>query len=151
MDICVAYNGYIADQTRIASLGPIDPFFRQIYQKSLEIQELLISKAKPGVAAGELYELALDRVKKMGLEDNFMGYAPDQAAFVGHGVGLELDELPVLAKGVKTVLKPGMVFAIEPKFIFPGRGAAGIENTFALTPAGLERITFSTEEIIEVL
>ncbi|HWJ02645.1 MAG TPA: Xaa-Pro peptidase family protein [Verrucomicrobiae bacterium] len=150
MDICVGYNGYIVDQTRIASLGPIDPFFRDVYAKSLKIQEFLINAARPGVVAGDLYEIALQQVTEMGLREHFMGYVPDQAPFVGHGVGLELDELPVLAKGVKTVLEPGMVFAAEPKFIFPGKGVAGIENTFVVTETGLERITFSTEEIIEV-
>jgi Xaa-Pro aminopeptidase len=75
------------------------------------------------------------------LGDVFMGPPGDQARFVGHGVGLELDELPVLAPGFKTTLREGMTIAIEPKFVFLGRGAVGIENTFVVTARGGEKLT----------
>jgi Xaa-Pro aminopeptidase len=70
-----------------------------------------------------------------------MGPPGDQARFVGHGVGLELDELPVLAPGYKAPLQAGQVVAVEPKFVFPGVGAVGIENTFLATEAGGEKLT----------
>ncbi len=149
-DLTLAYNGYTVDQTRMGALGKVDSFWQEIYQKSLEIQDLLITHAVPGAVAGDLYAMVLQRVEAMGLSQNFMGFAPDQAPFVAHGVGLELDELPVLAKGVKTVLQTGMVFAAEPKFVFPGRGAVGIENTFQVTQQGLERITFADEAFLEI-
>ena len=82
-----------------------------------------------------------------GLSENFMGFGTDQVKFLGHGVGLELDELPVLAAGVKSRLMPGMVIAIEPKFTFPGEGVVGIENTFAITENGLERLTLTPDEL----
>ncbi|HZW83816.1 MAG TPA: M24 family metallopeptidase, partial [Candidatus Deferrimicrobium sp.] len=144
------YNGYILDQTRVFSLGKIEGFFQDAYRKALEIQELVVAKAIPGMSTGELYALALDKVKAMGLEDNFMGYVPDQASFIAHGIGVELDELPVIAKGAKTLLEPGMVFALEPKFIFPGKGVVGVENTFVVRDKGVEKITKSSEEIVEV-
>lgn len=150
LDITIPYNGYIVDQTRIASLGTLDPFFRDAYHTALEIQELLISQAKPGVLAEELYENALACARQAGLEQHFMGFGADRAAFIGHGVGLELDELPVLAKGMKVPLEAGMVVALEPKFVFPGKGVIGIENTFVVTGNGLERISYSNEEIVEV-
>lgn len=150
VDIAVAYNGYTVDQTRIASLGPLDLFFKENYAKALQIQDILLQKAKPGVVAGDLYEMTLSAVSEMGLKDNYMGFVPDQVSFVAHGVGLELDELPVLAKGSTTVLEAGMVFAAEPKFVFPGQGTVGIENTFVVTEHGLERITIAGEGIVEV-
>ena len=76
-----------------------------------------------------------------------MGYGPAQVRFVGHGVGLELDELPVLSPN-DTVLEEGMVFALEPKFVFPSVGAIGIENTWQVTADGIERLTTSPEEIV---
>ncbi|MFZ5864434.1 MAG: M24 family metallopeptidase, partial [Thermodesulfobacteriota bacterium] len=76
----------------------------------------------------------------------FMGW-PQPVSFVGHGVGLELDELPVIGKRSPTVLEEGMVMAIEPKFVFPGEGLAGIENTFLVTDKGLERLTLFDDAI----
>jgi Xaa-Pro aminopeptidase len=78
-----------------------------------------------------------------------MGHGPAQVRFVGHGVGLELDELPVLSPN-DLALEPGMVFALEPKFVFPGLGAIGIENTWTVGAAGAERLTLAPEEIVVV-
>ena len=79
-----------------------------------------------------------------------MGHGEDKAAFVGHGVGLELDELPVLADRQNYPLQEGMVFALEPKMVIPGTGVAGVENTILVTPNGLEKITTYPEDIILV-
>ena len=78
-----------------------------------------------------------------------MGYGAGQVHFVGHGVGLELDELPVLT-GSDLELQPNMVFALEPKFVLPDLGAVGIENTWAVTAAGITRLTEAAEHIREV-
>jgi Xaa-Pro aminopeptidase len=85
---------------------------------------------------------------KAGLKDNFMGMPGEQARFVGHGVGLELDEFPVLARGFKMPLQQGQTVAIEPKFVFPERGVIGIENTFAVTADGGERLTELPDSIV---
>ena len=73
-----------------------------------------------------------------------------QAGFVGHGVGLEINEAPVLAPRSKHILKEGMTFALEPKFVIPGVGAVGIENTYVVTSTGIEVLTRFDEEIIEL-
>jgi Xaa-Pro aminopeptidase len=77
-----------------------------------------------------------------------MGPPGDQARFVGHGVGLELDELPVLAPGFTAPLRAGQVVAVEPKFVFPGLGAVGIENTFVVGEAGAEKLTAAVPDEI---
>jgi len=69
--------------------------------------------------------------------------------FVGHGVGLELDELPVLAAG-ESRLEEGMVFALEPKFVLPGLGAIGVENTWRVTEDGIVPLTRASEEVVEL-
>lgn len=73
-----------------------------------------------------------------------------QAKFVGHGVGLEINELPVLTPRSNDVMQPGMIFAFEPKFVLAGIGAVGIENTFLVTEMGVEKITLLDESIIEL-
>ena len=76
-----------------------------------------------------------------------MGVPGEQARFVGHGVGLELDETPVLCSGGQ-VVEAGNVVAVEPKFVFPGLGAVGIENTFIVGASGAERITGADDKIV---
>jgi Xaa-Pro aminopeptidase len=78
-----------------------------------------------------------------------MGIGNDRVRFIGHGVGLELDEFPVFAKGVKMPLEQGMTFALEPKFVF-AEGAVGIENTYALAADGLKALTRAPQQIITV-
>lgn len=76
-----------------------------------------------------------------------MGLGKDRVRFVGHGVGLELDEFPVFAPGLKMPLQQGMVFAWEPTFVFP-EGAVGIENTHVVTEKGVQTLTDGPQEII---
>jgi Xaa-Pro dipeptidase len=78
-----------------------------------------------------------------------MGNRGAQVSFIGHGLGIELDEYPLIARGFDDMpLEPGMVFAFEPKVVFPGKGAIGIENTFCLTEEGLKQLTLSGEELV---
>jgi Xaa-Pro aminopeptidase len=115
------------------------------YELSVEIQDFVKNIAKPGVLCSELYESAVRIASQHGLKECFMGF-PEPVAFIGHGLGIELDELPVIARGFNMPLKEGMVFAMEPKFVFP-EGAVGIENTFVVTPEGLENLTVFDESI----
>lgn len=105
--------------------------------------------AKPGVACEELYDLAIGIVTKAGFADNFMGLE-QKARFIGHGIGLEINEMPVLAPRMKQELEPGMVFALEPKIVLPGIGPVGIENSWAVTAEGVEKLTLCKEEIVEI-
>lgn len=146
VDYVGVVDGYLVDQARIFCLGRLPLELVDAHRAALEIQAAIMERARPGAVCGELYELALRLAEKNGFGGYFMGY-PDPVPFVGHGVGIELDELPVLARGNKTTLEAGMVFALEPKFVFP-EGAVGIENTFVVTENGLENLTVFEEEII---
>jgi Xaa-Pro aminopeptidase len=79
-------------------------------------------------------------VEKAGLSKGFMG-SPNGVPFVGHGIGLDLDEWPVIGKGAQTRLEEGMVVAMEPKMVFPGEGVVGIENTVVVTHTGMKKLT----------
>ena len=103
-----------------------------------------------GVTPQDLYRRALSRADALGYADAFMGQGSLRARYIGHGVGLELDEWPVLAEGWTQPLEPGHVFCVEPKIVFPGEGAVGIEDQFAVTPEGAERLTRPAQRLFVV-
>jgi Xaa-Pro aminopeptidase len=143
VDYAANVEGYISDQTRIFSIGPLKRKLRQAHDEALKVQEAIVREARPGVRAGDLYDLAVRIAEK---SVGFMGH-PDPVPFVGHGVGLELNELPLIGRGADTVLAPGMTFTLEPKFIIPGEGIVGIENTFLVTEKGLKRLNRFPDDI----
>ncbi len=148
LDYVFAWQGYISDHTRIFCVGRAPRELADAHAHMLEIQERIKTLATPGTPAGDLYTAAVEMAEKRGLGDNFMGVGGDRIRFIGHGVGLELDEFPFLAKGQQTELKAGMVVALEPKLIFPGKGVVGIENTHVVTPDGLEQLTHADQQIV---
>jgi Xaa-Pro dipeptidase len=150
VDFGGGYNGYVTDETRTYAVGELKDIFLKGYQVAREIIEEIMSFAGEGVDATELFVRALDRAKEAKLEKYFMGYGEGQVGFLGHGLGLEINELPVITPRHKTILKEGMVFACEPKFIFPGEGAVGIEVDFIVRKDGLQRVTDSPMDIFYV-
>jgi Xaa-Pro dipeptidase len=82
------------------------------------------------------------------LADYFMGHGEGQVKFIGHGIGLEIDELPIIAPFFDQKLEPGMVIAFEPKFVFPGRGVVGMEDDYVVSSSGVERITLTEQKMI---
>ena len=139
IDYCASLNGYVADSTRIFSMGDLNGHLIHAHEVMLSVQETLMELGVPGARAEDLYKAALDIVEKANLLAGFMG-SPEGVPFVGHGIGLELDEWPVIGKGSQTLLEKGMVIAMEPKVVFPGQGVVGIENTFVVTEKGLAKI-----------
>jgi Xaa-Pro aminopeptidase len=148
LDYTFVHNGYITDMTRVFVLGTLDAELQRAFELSLEIQGALQKVLKPGAICEELFFMAAGMAEAAGFGKNFMGMPGEQAKFVGHGVGLELDELPVLAQGFKAPLQAGQTIAIEPKFVIPGKGGIGIENTFAVTADGGEKITDMPDQIV---
>ena len=148
-DMSGNYTAYQTDMTRVFSIGKLPDRAYRVHRVALEIQARMERTAKPGVPCAELYRDALVMAGQEGLEDCFMG-TRFQAKFVGHGVGLEINELPVLTTRSKDILQPGMTFAFEPKFVLAGIGAVGIENTFLVTDSGVEKMTLLDENIIEL-
>ena len=146
-DLVGIVEGYNSDQTRTLSIGPLPAALDKALKVSLDILHALAEMAGPGVPAGELFRRAAQIAAAAGLEEHFMGHGREKALFCGHGIGIELDELPVLAGGNRTPLVPGMVFTIEPKFAFPGIGAVGVEDNYAVTEDGLQRLTVSNYDV----
>ena len=146
-DYVFAYKGYLADHTRIFSLGDLPDDLLSAHQVMLNLQSQLKETMLPGVPVGEVYDMALSFVASSGMGDYFMGAEKQRIRFIGHGIGLELDEYPFIAQGQQMPLKAGMVIALEPKLVFPGTGVVGVENTHLLTEKGLKRLTHYPDEI----
>ena len=142
-------NGYIADATRIFSLGKIEPEHVEAYEASCQIEEAIAREMKPGRTARELFELSESEGARLGYGDFLGGPVGSKCGFVGHGVGLELDEYPVLAP-LDHKIQEGMTIAVEPKIIYPGKGVLGVEDTFLTTSSGALRLTEMPLEIWEV-
>ena len=143
------FYGYMGDMSRVFSIGKLPEQAYAAHQTCLETQEEIVAMAKPGTACEDMYNKAIEIVTKAGFADYFMG-VDQKAKFIGHGIGLEINEMPVLAPRMKQELEPGMVFALEPKIVLPGIGPVGIENSWAVTTDGLEKLTLCKEEIIEL-
>lgn len=149
VDVVGHFNGYLCDQTRMFSIGEPDRIFLDAFEAAKRIQTKVAAAAKPGVKSSELFAISEQAANDEGLAEHYLGQEY-KVTFVGHGIGLEVDEYPFLAKGFDLALEEGMVFALEPKFIFKGRAAVGIEDTYVVRPGGAERLTVSEQRFIVV-
>jgi Xaa-Pro aminopeptidase len=146
IDYCGCYNGYIVDQTRMFSIGDPGPEALRAFEAVRKILKSTEIKAQPGVSCDQLYHWALAEADQLGYGDSFMGVSPNQAPYVGHGVGLDLDELPIIGTKFDWPIEEGMVIALEPKILLPNIGLVGLENTYHLTAEGLVPLTTAPEE-----
>lgn len=149
VDIGGNFYGYMCDMSRVFSIGKLNDEAYAAHQVCLEVQDKVASMTAPGVVCEDLYNAAIEIVTKAGFADRFMGVS-QQARFIGHGIGLEINEAPVLAPRIRRELEEGMVFALEPKIVLPGVGPVGIENSWVVTENGAGKLTICNEEIIEL-
>jgi HAD superfamily hydrolase (TIGR01549 family) len=142
------FNGYMTDMTRTFALGKLPELAMKAHQLSIDICKEIARLGVPGAECKELYNHAEKMSEEAGMQEYFMGHR-SQAGFIGHGMGVAVNEQPVLAPRSKSVLTVGNVIALEPKFVIPQVGAVGIENTYVVTENGMRCLTHSPEEIIE--
>jgi Xaa-Pro dipeptidase len=148
VDFSGIFDGYIVDQTRMFSLGELPEKLVKAYHDMVAIQEHMKRVAIPGASWGGLYDECLQMANDLGYRDQFMGSKGAQVSFIGHGTGVELDEYPFIARGFNDYqLQERMTFAFEPKAVFAGLGAVGIENTFWVANDGLKHLTFSNQDL----
>ncbi len=149
IDMAGNFTGYLDDLTRTFSIGKLADQAYRAHQVSIDIQQRLMEEMKEGVGCEDLWELSLKMATAAGLADCYMG-TTQQAKFVGHGVGIVINELPVLATRSKDILKANMTIAIEPKFVLEGVGAVGVEDTFLIKKDGCERLTKLDYDIVDL-
>jgi Xaa-Pro dipeptidase len=149
VDFTGAFDGYLVDQTRIFCVSGLPDQLLKAYDDMVKIEQHAKQIAKPGVAWGAVYDECHKMAVDMGYAEHFMGSAGAQVSFIGHGIGTEIDEYPFIARGFSDqLLEENMTFAFEPKAVYPGLGAVGVENTFWVAKDGLKHITFSSEELV---
>ncbi len=144
------YNGYTTDETRVFVAGELQERFKKPYEIARTIIEETAVFGREGVDCIEIFSHAREVVKKAGLLDYFMGYGEGQVQFIGHGLGLEINELPIITARHSRILQEGMVFAFEPKFVLPPYGAIGLEVDFIVKRDRLERVTDDSLDIVHV-
>jgi len=143
LDYGVVIKGYCSDMTRTIHLGKAPVEARAIYDAVLEAQLAAISMVRPGVTAGEIDRAARQQLKRAKL-DRFFTHS------TGHGVGLEIHELPRLSAGNDANLKAGMVITVEPGVYLPGKCGVRIEDMLLVTGRGYEVLTPVTKKLIEL-
>jgi len=148
IDTMLNYNGYLNDQTRNFCIGRPPAKLHDAYAFIKELHDRIREQAKPGSVTGELYELMQGWAKEAGWADYFMGWGANRVNFIGHGLGLEVDEFPFIAQRQTLALEQGMTVALEPKIIIPELGIAGLENTYLVTANGLEALNTASEELV---
>jgi Xaa-Pro aminopeptidase len=150
IDVGCGYKGYQTDKTLSYMFGgPIPDHAIEEHFRCVEIQDELASMLKPGAVPQEIYRTVMSGLEPEFLT-NFMGFGGHRVRFLGHGIGLWIDETPVIAEGFDEPLQEGMVFAIEPKKGIKDVGLVGIENTFAVTPRGGRSLTGKSRGLVEV-
>lgn len=149
VDMNGGFNGYQSDMTRVWRIGDIPVDAVRAHECSRRILRRLEELGKPGYPVADMYREAMMIVEGENLAEFFMGHT-QRAGFIGHGVGIELNEQPAVTPRSKDILLDGMTIALEPKFVIPGVGAVGVENTYVVTPDGLRSITPFPEEIQEL-
>lgn len=150
VDIGCGVNGYHTDKTMTYMFGkPLPEEAIAIHKQCVEIQDKVAEILKPGAIPSEIYKTIISKLEPTFLE-NFMGFGNRQVKFLGHAIGLTIDEIPVIAEGFDSPIEKNMVFAIEPKKGIKDIGMVGIENTFVVTDNGGKCITGNSKGLIPV-
>ena len=153
IDVGFTLAGYITDKTQVYSLDntnnlPVSAM--KAHNFCIDLQAEIAELLRPGALPSEIWSHCLEKVKRSGWSDGFMGWGKNKVFFVGHGIGLAIDEYPIIAKGFDLPLEEGMTLAIEPKISIPGLGMVGVENTFEVTTDGGKCLTGEKFDIITI-
>jgi Xaa-Pro aminopeptidase len=143
-------NGYNSDKTQVYMFGakPSDEIVRA-HRSCIEVQSRTAEMMKPGAIPADIYNAVMDSMGE-DFKQDFMGFGKRQVKFLGHGVGLHVDELPLISGGYKVPLLSGMAVALEPKKGMAGVGMVGVEDTYIVEEGGARCITGGGSDIIEV-
>jgi Xaa-Pro dipeptidase len=142
-DIGCTYRGYRSDIGRIVAVGEPSQRLRELFDASRQGQDRAFELMRPGTPAGAVFEGAVERVREAGIPHY-------ERHHVGHGIGVEFYDAPVLAAGVETPLEEGMVFEVETPYYELGFGGTFIEDTVIIRAHGPEIVTRLSRDLIVV-
>ncbi|MFH0883479.1 MAG: Xaa-Pro peptidase family protein [bacterium] len=140
VDHTAGVDGYMTDMTRTYAIGKLDSRFLEAHDFCVELHLQVMKRLVPGAVPAEIYEWALEEAKRAGYEENFMNRGESRVRFLGHGIGIEMDEWPVLARSFTDPLEENTILAVEPKIIYDD-GGVGVEDTVIVTPKGGVSVT----------
>lgn len=149
VDMGFCFSGYVTDKTQCfwaGSRSTLPDAARAAFDLCCEVQSRAAESLVPGNSPSSIWREARERVLKTSFSNGFMGLGENAVPFLGHGLGLAIDEHPVIAEGFDAPLEEGMVIALEPKIGIPGFGMVGLEDTFEVTKTGARVLTRSTPE-----
>jgi Xaa-Pro aminopeptidase len=150
VDIGYGVQGYHSDKTQVYSFGAPPPAEAlAAHRACIQVMERTSSLLVPGASPSDIYQDVISHLPPH-LGPHFMGYGEDQVRFLGHGIGLQIDEIPVIAHGFNSPLQANMVIALEPKAGITGVGMVGVEETFAITAEGAQCLTGGPRDIFIV-
>ncbi|MHA1302928.1 MAG: M24 family metallopeptidase [Candidatus Heimdallarchaeaceae archaeon] len=147
VDISATYNGYIADETRCYVFGKVSDTIKERYYKAWQCEKKVAELMKEGKKVSAVYEEAYEFAREIDVEKEMM--LGGEIPFLAHGVGLELNDLPVIVKRMDYVLKEGNVLAVEPKLIYPGEMTIGSENTYVVQKQSVKALTNAPHQLLE--
>ncbi len=150
IDFGVGINGYVTDMTRTFVIGQLSQELQRAYSFVKEVKDFMEHWVCPGKACSLLYKEVMKMVLQRSYQDYFMGYMGHQVTFLGHGIGLEIDEYPLISPDFPEEFQENMVFAFEPKLVFPDIGAVGVEDDYLVTKTGIKRLTTYDDGILTV-
>lgn len=146
IDFLGCHYGYCADSTRTFFIGPPPFDIRKTYVELNELLNKIKSLLVPGKTGEEIYDFAMKEIQQYSWKDRFMGYE-QKVKFVGHGIGTEVNQFPVIAGKQKIPIENNMIIALEPKIFLPDYGIIGIENSYLMSEGMAVSITGNCENI----
>lgn len=141
IDMGATVAGYTSDMTRTIGVGQLPPKAKRIYKAVLESQLAALETVKPGARCSAVDAAARSVLKKNGFDKLFVHST-------GHGLGLEIHEMPRIGRKDPTVLQPGMAITIEPGVYLEGFGGVRIEDTVVVTETGCQILTPTRKELL---
>jgi len=149
VDFGISLFGYQTDQTRTFCVGPAPDWLFEAHARILEVYRSMVTTLRQGTTAGEVFARGKEQSRSLGLS-GYLGRPGHRCRFVGHGVGLEIVEPPLIAQGAKEVLQPFSAIALEPKAIIADLGGVGVEDTLLLDDTGVRALASIPLELIRV-
>ncbi|MEO2120406.1 MAG: M24 family metallopeptidase [Candidatus Poseidoniia archaeon] len=140
VDLLHSHRGYLVDMTRMFVAGSLSQQWQDRLEDMLAVKDTVVDVLSNGESCSEAWNQGYALAVELGHEEHLMGMKPDQSSFLGHSLGLELDESPVVAAGFDRPMEPGMTMAIEPKVVHP-EGSIGSEDTWVMTEMGMEPLS----------
>jgi Xaa-Pro aminopeptidase len=150
VDIPTCYRGYHCDETRTYVLGGAGAGVTDLFSALLDISDSVIASLKDGVRCGEVFGKALSRARRLGVEEYFLGLAPRKGNFIGHGIGLDANEPPILFEKSDFVLRSNFVITVELHLTHPEHGAVKLEDVVLVRENGCEILSETERELFSV-